>query len=88
MTRKLLSAAIAGVILTLAPWLPAVAGDHEWTEARPSGGVATALVPTSEALYMVSGARVYRSTNDGTTWALRATLAREPASCTCDINAS
>src|SRR5690606_7732345 len=77
MTRQLLNAAIAGVVLSLAPWLPAVAGDHAWTEARPSGGVATALVPTSEALYMVSGERLYRSTNDGTTWSLQATLASD-----------
>ena len=74
MTNKCLCAAIAGAILALAPLFPAHAGEHAWSEARPSGGVATLLVHTADALYMVSGARVYRSSNDGTTWALHATL--------------
>ena len=74
MTNKFLCAALTGAILALAPLSSAVAGEHSWTEARPSGGVATQLVHTSDGLYMVSGARVYLSENDGTTWALHATL--------------
>ena len=68
------SALVLGAILALGLAAPAFAGDGTWTEANPSGGVATELVRTDGGLYMTSDERLYFSGDDGTTWSLRASL--------------
>lgn len=54
--------------------LPAGAGDGKWTPIQPGGGVASALVPASEMLFLVSSEHLYASTDDGQSWTLHAEL--------------
>ncbi len=46
MTTKELYVVLIGAVLALGSMTPAFAGDETWTEARPSGGVGSAFVPT------------------------------------------
>ncbi len=74
MNTKELYVVLVSAALALGSMTPALAGDETWTEARPSGGVGSAFVPTDSGLFMTSGNRIYVSGNDGTTWALRASM--------------